>query len=66
MVFGQPADASCPYPYPRSFASSSGDRRRGRARGSREGLLTYECDMHTFYKGAPDAVVLPESRRAGG
>ena len=28
---------------------------------SREGLLTYECDMHTFYNGAPDAVVLPES-----
>ena len=28
---------------------------------SREGLLTYECDMHTFYKGAPEAVVLPES-----
>ena len=21
--------------------------------------MTYECDMHTFYKGAPDAVVLP-------
>ena len=28
---------------------------------SREGLLTYECDMHTFYKGAPEAVVLPDS-----
>ncbi|HSE06513.1 MAG TPA: FAD-binding protein, partial [Methylomirabilota bacterium] len=28
---------------------------------SAEGRLTYECDMHTFYKGAPDAVVLPES-----
>ncbi len=28
---------------------------------SREGLLTYECDMHTFYKGAPDAVALPRS-----
>jgi FAD/FMN-containing dehydrogenase len=28
---------------------------------SREGLLTYECDMHTFYKGAPDAVALPQS-----
>jgi len=28
---------------------------------SHEGLLTYECDMHTFYKGAPEAVVLPES-----
>ncbi len=26
-----------------------------------EGRLTYECDMHTFYKGAPDAVVLPTS-----
>lgn len=26
---------------------------------SREGCLTYECDMHTFYKGAPDAVALP-------
>ena len=26
-----------------------------------EGRMTYECDMHTFYKGAPDAVVLPES-----
>ena len=26
-----------------------------------EGRLTYECDMHTFYKGAPDAVVFPES-----
>jgi glycolate dehydrogenase FAD-linked subunit len=24
-----------------------------------EGRMTYECDMHTFYKGAPDAVVLP-------
>src|SRR5215470_6964073 len=28
---------------------------------SPEGLLTYECDMHTFYKGAPDAVTLPQS-----
>jgi glycolate oxidase len=28
---------------------------------SAEGRLTYECDMHTFYKGTPDAVVLPES-----
>ena len=28
---------------------------------SAEGRLTYECDMHTFYKGIPDAVVLPES-----
>ena len=26
-----------------------------------EGRLTYEADMHTFYKGAPDAVVLPET-----
>jgi glycolate dehydrogenase FAD-linked subunit len=26
---------------------------------SSEGRLVYECDMHTFYKGAPDAVVLP-------
>jgi glycolate oxidase len=26
-----------------------------------EGRLVYECDMHTFYKGAPDAVVLPTS-----
>src|SRR5574341_2437586 len=26
-----------------------------------EGRLVYECDMHTFYKGAPDAVVLPRS-----
>ncbi len=26
---------------------------------SREGRLVYECDMHTFYKGAPDAVALP-------
>ncbi len=24
-----------------------------------EGRMAYECDMHTFYKGAPDAVVLP-------
>src|SRR6185503_12171043 len=24
-----------------------------------EGRMTYECDMHTFYKGAPDVVVLP-------
>ena len=29
---------------------------------SPEGRLVYECDMHTFYKGAPDAVALP--RRA--
>lgn len=26
-----------------------------------EGRLAYECDMHTFYKGAPDVVVLPET-----
>ena len=26
---------------------------------SDEGRLVYECDMHTFYKGAPDAVILP-------
>ena len=26
-----------------------------------EGRLTYECDMHTFHKGAPDVVVLPRS-----
>lgn len=25
-----------------------------------EGRLVYECDMHTFYKGMPDAVALPE------
>jgi glycolate oxidase len=24
-----------------------------------EGRLVYECDMHTFYKGTPDAVALP-------
>jgi glycolate oxidase len=24
-----------------------------------EGRMTYECDMHMFYKGAPDAVALP-------
>ncbi|SRR6266542_1431774 len=24
-----------------------------------EGRLVYECDMHTFYKGMPDAVALP-------
>jgi glycolate oxidase len=28
---------------------------------SAEGRLTYEADMHTFYRGAPDAVVLPQS-----
>ena len=26
-----------------------------------EGRLTYEADMHTFYKGAPDVVALPVS-----
>jgi glycolate oxidase len=26
-----------------------------------EDRLVYECDMHTFYKGMPDAVVLPTS-----
>jgi len=26
-----------------------------------EGRMTYECDMHTFYKGAPDAVALPRT-----
>jgi glycolate oxidase len=26
-----------------------------------EGRMTYECDMHTFYKGTPDAVALPRS-----
>jgi len=26
-----------------------------------EGRMSYECDMHTFYKGAPDFVVLPET-----
>jgi glycolate dehydrogenase FAD-linked subunit len=24
-----------------------------------EGRMTYECDMHVFYKGAPDVVALP-------
>jgi glycolate oxidase len=28
---------------------------------SREARLTYESDMHTLYKGEPDAVVLPRS-----
>src|SRR2546430_3670216 len=28
---------------------------------SAEGRLVYECDMHTFYKGAPDVVAWPES-----
>ncbi len=26
-----------------------------------EGRVTYECDMHTFYKGAPEAVALPRT-----
>jgi glycolate oxidase len=26
-----------------------------------EGRIVYECDMHTFYKGMPDAVALPTS-----
>src|ERR1051325_2723504 len=26
---------------------------------SDEGRMVYECDMHTFYKGMPDAVALP-------
>ncbi len=29
---------------------------------SHEGRMTYECDMHVFYKGEPDVVVLPGSR----
>jgi len=28
---------------------------------SPEGRLTYEADMHTFYKGQPDLVVLPQT-----
>jgi glycolate dehydrogenase FAD-linked subunit len=28
---------------------------------SHEGRITYECDMHTFYKGEPDVVVLPSA-----
>ncbi len=28
---------------------------------SSEGRLTYEADMHTFHKGIPDVVVLPET-----
>lgn len=28
---------------------------------SHEARLTYECDMHTLYKGEPDAVVLPRA-----
>src|SRR5882724_10406024 len=34
---------------------------RGGVVSSPEGRLTYEADMHTFYKGAPDVVVLPET-----
>ncbi len=30
---------------------------------SDEGRLVYECDMHTFYKGMPDAVALPSTAR---
>jgi len=26
-----------------------------------EGRMVYECDMHTFYKGMPDVVVLPRT-----
>jgi len=26
-----------------------------------EGRMTYECDMHTFYKGTPDLVALPRT-----
>src|SRR5688500_2545231 len=28
---------------------------------SHEGRMTYECDMHTLYKGEPDAVALPRT-----
>src|SRR5947207_5348832 len=28
---------------------------------TQEGRMAYECDMLTFYKGAPDVVVLPET-----
>jgi glycolate oxidase len=28
---------------------------------SHEGRLVYECDMHAFYKGMPDAIALPTS-----
>src|SRR4030095_3533378 len=28
---------------------------------SHEGRLVYECDMHTFYKGMPDVVALPDT-----
>lgn len=28
---------------------------------SEEGRMVYECDMHTFYKGMPDAVALPST-----
>jgi len=30
-----------------------------------EGRLTYECDMHTFYKGTPEAVALPRTTNPG-
>jgi glycolate oxidase len=30
---------------------------------STEGRLTYEADMHTFYRGMPDVVTLPETAR---
>src|SRR2546425_11137354 len=26
-----------------------------------EGRMTYECDMHTFYKGTPELVALPRT-----
>ena len=40
-------------------------RRRAGSSSSREGRLTYESDMHTFYKGAPDVVVAARDGRAG-
>ena len=51
-----------PEPPSASSRASSGPRASS---SSPEGRLTYECDMHTFYKGAPDVVVLPETRGAG-
>src|SRR5207245_10276516 len=30
-----------------------------------EGRMVYEADMHTFYKGAPDAVALPRTAEQG-
>src|SRR5262249_23445899 len=30
-----------------------------------EGRMVYEADMHTFYKGAPDAVALPRTTAQG-